>query len=87
MNLYISHINQLHKSTMRDKMYHGRTLQTRRIKKPNNYLSMIDRFAENGLKYISIFPNKRYHHNNIEELCNVTLQKQLYAIVLNLPYS
>ena len=55
--------------------------------KPNNYLSMIDIFVENGLQHIGIFPNKSYHHNNREERSNVTLQKQLYATVLNLPYA
>ena len=47
---------------------------------------MIDRFAENDLKHIRRLPDKSYHHNNREERSNVTLQKQLYATVLNLPY-
>ena len=51
----------------------------------NNSLGMIDRFVENGLQHIRKFPDKRYHHINREERSNVTLQKQLYAIVLNFP--
>ena len=35
--------------------------------KPNNSLSMIDRFVENGSQHISIFPDKRYDHNSREE--------------------
>ena len=49
---------------------------------PRNYWSMIDRFAENGLQHISKFLDKIYHHSSREERSNVTLQKQLYAIVL-----
>ena len=55
--------------------------------KPINSLSMIDRFAENGLQNISRSPNKRYHLSSREERSNATLQKQLYAIVLNFPYA
>ena len=43
--------------------------------KPNNSLSMIDRFAENGSQHISGLLDNRYHHNNREERSNVTLQK------------
>ena len=57
------------------------------MKKPNNYLSMVDRFAENDLEHIRRFPDKRYYHNNREEISNVTLQQQLYATILNFPYA
>ena len=52
--------------------------------KPNNSLSMIDRFAENDLQHISIFPDKRCHHNNREERSKATLQKQLNANCIEL---
>ena len=41
--------------------------------KPNNSLSMIDRFVENGLQHIIIFPNKRCHLSSREEKYNTTL--------------
>ena len=55
--------------------------------KPNNSLSMIDRLAKNGLQHISRFLDKRYHLNSREERSNATLQKQLYATVLNMAYA
>ena len=55
--------------------------------KPKNYLSMIDRFAENDSQHISILLHKRYHPRSSEERSNATLQKILYAIVFNLPYA
>ena len=54
--------------------------------KPNNYLSMIDIFGENGLQHRIIFSDKRYQHNCKEERSNVTLEKQLYATVWKFPY-
>ena len=41
--------------------------------KPNNFLTVIDRFAENGLQHIRILPNKRCHLGSIEERSNTTL--------------
>ena len=58
-----------------------------KVEKPNNSLSVIYRFAENGLQHISRFPNKRYHLSSREERSNETLQKQLYATVLNFMYA
>ena len=49
--------------------------------KPNNYFSIINRFAEDGLQHISRLSNKRYHLSNREEKSTTTLQKQLYATV------
>ena len=77
----------MNQSTMKDKIYPGKTLQTWRMKKPSNSLSMMDRFVENDLQHISIFLDKRYHLSNREERSNATLQKQLYATVLNFPYA
>ena len=48
---------------------------------------MIDRFKYNYLQHIIIFPNKICHHNNREERSKETLQKQLYATILNFPYA
>ena len=55
--------------------------------KPNNSSSMIDRFAENGLQHIRILPDKRYHLSSREERSNATMQKKLYATIMNLPYA
>ena len=55
--------------------------------KPNNYLSMIDRFLENDLQQIIIFTDNIYDHNSRENRSNITLQKQLYVTVLNLTYA
>ena len=41
--------------------------------KPTNSLSIIDRFAENGLQHINRFPDKRYHLSSKEERSNVAL--------------
>ena len=46
--------------------------------KPNNSLSMIDKFVENDLQDISILNDKRYHLNSREDRSNVTLQNKLH---------
>ena len=71
----------MNQSTMRDKIYYGKTLQTRRIKKPNNYLSMIDRFADNGLQHISRFPDKIYHLGNREYRSNTILLETSQVLI------
>ena len=76
----------MNQSTMGDKIYPRKPPNTE-DEKPNNSLSMTDRFAENGLQHISRLPDKRYHLSNREERSNATLHKQLYAIVLNFPYA
>ena len=55
--------------------------------KPNNSLSIINRFVENGLQHIRIFLDKRYHLSSREERSNVTLKKHLYETILNFPYA
>ena len=59
---------------MRDKKIPLENPPNTKDEKPNNYLSMIDRFGENGLQHIRILPDKIYHYNSREERSNVTLQ-------------
>ena len=64
------HINH---STIRDKIYCGKTLHTE-DEKPSNYLSVIDRFVENGLKHIIRFPIRdvtlALEKRDPQKLCN-----------------
>ena len=55
--------------------------------KPNNSLTMIEILADNGLQHIRSFPDKRYGLNSREDISNATLQKQLYATILNMAYA
>ena len=59
---YISHINHLHKSINHERQdIPWENPPNMEDEKPINSLSMIDKFVENGLQHISIFPDNIYH--------------------------